>query len=144
MAKGNETFTELIDAAQQLPGLFGGGTPGDGGSPFSEAMKNPQNHRVVNLDDEGKAGAVEWDYEHHSQVFTLPGDEQAYNAVQNLCLRGDALPRSEERSFWQSSGEFRVLMAWLTRTRNPEREAAAAERAREEEIDAQVGGRRRR
>jgi len=141
MAK-DESFTELLEKVNSMPNLFSGARGADAGSAFGTGGQPPLgNHRLVDMDVEGKATPVEWDYSHHCQVFTLPGDEEAYNAVQDQCLRGDALPRAEERSFTPLTGEYRILLTWLTRRRNPEREARLAEEERD--ADAPPRGRRR-
>lgn len=120
MAKETKGFAELIEDAQRAP-TGAVSAPAEVTSPF--AMPVPPDHRVVNEVDPGKVpGAVEYDYEAHSEVLCLNQDEERarYAEILNDCLNAKAILRYEDRN-WTKEGDAMVLICWMTRKPKPVR-----------------------
>lgn len=109
MPNQSDDFADIIAKAQKV-------TLGDVGSPFTLADNAGRNAFVQN--PRQVRGMPEHDYDAHIEIFDLPDDAPGYEAVMNQCLRGEALPRYEERVFTKE-GTFKVAMCYLTPRERP-------------------------
>lgn len=102
MPKESEDFTDIVERAQRVSGDISSmfGAPNGPGRAAFEPRDN-------------RAGPV-LDYEAHCEVFNLPSDCTAYEAVMNQVLRGEAIMRYEERTF-SKEGDFLVALVYLSR-----------------------------
>lgn len=112
------SFANLIEEAQKTPA--GGGLGIDVSSPF--ALPIPDDHQVVNLDNEDPAkvpGIPKYNYEAHVKFYQLPSDTQEYENTLNEILNGNAILRFEDRHFTKE-GDCVVIINYLTYKPPPE------------------------
>jgi len=126
------SFATLVENAQRTPKHGEVHVP-DVSNPFSVPL--PSDHRIVDTTNDGISDRrVVYDYNHHTEVFCIPGDEAAYDAIQDKFMEGNAIPRYEERCFTKE-GEFMVLVTYLTRKENVSKTKEIAKKERAEEIE---------
>ena len=123
MAKSDAppSFAEIIQEAQRIPpDVEGLGI--DVSSPFP--LPVPNDHRVVNLDDEDPAkipGTPKYAFEAHVKCFYLPKDNLEYETVLNLLLNAHALLRYEDRHFTKE-GDCIVVICFCTYKPDPKKD----------------------
>lgn len=98
MPQESEDFLDVITRAQRV-------TAGDVANPF-ESGKNAFVHGR-------NTGVPDLDWDAHVEVFALPADAGDYEDIMNMCLRGEATMRYEERT-WSKEGDFMVAVVYLT------------------------------
>lgn len=104
-------FAELIEKAQAVSTDVAG--PFDG-----------TNAARVGFQPGRAPGVPAFAYEAKVSVFTLPADSGEYEDVLNMLLRGEAIPRYEERTFTKE-GDFMVAICYMV-PRAPRPEDAPA------------------
>lgn len=131
MANEIPSFAELIEKAQATP-------PGkrlDVANPLQGRMANGD--PVVNLDNMKSAripGNSEYDFEAHVEFLCFPGGdgegekggEKAYERILNMALKGEAIIRSEDKTF-DKNGDFLVVIQYLTYKPKPKKRRSEGE-----------------
>ncbi len=116
MAGETKSFQQIIEEAQAPVG----GGKRDAANPFSVQL--PKTDSVVDL---GRAapkipGNQDYDFEAHVEYLALPKAAVEYERILNMALRGEAIIRSEDKTF-DKEGDFLVVVQYLTYKLKPKK-----------------------